>query len=134
MINEKLSDYMTKVTITSKDISEYRDEEKGIMYIVPTGQLCPNLQYLELTEQELKNEKFEMNVDKTLAYQTKKVIRPVLNEKKHKNDPDIIDKEVEVYQIWNVVNGLNIRQSFNDKEEAIKLYDDIKEKVVKQYE
>lgn len=134
MVNEKLKDYMEKVSIKNKDISEYVDNEKGIMYIIPTGQLFPNLQYLELTEEELRNQKFEMLIDKTLKYNTIKKVRPVLNKKKKDSDPDIVDKEVDVYQIWNITNGLNIKQSFNNKEEAIKAYTDIRNKVGVWYE
>jgi hypothetical protein len=36
--------------------------------------------------------------------------------------------------VWNVWNGLNIKQSFDNKEEAVKLYEEIKEKVIKYYE
>ena len=134
MVNEKLTEYMEKVSIKNKDISEYVDEEKGIMYIIPTGQLFPNLQYLELTEDELKNQKFEMLVDKNLKYNTIKKVRPVLNKKKKASDPDIIDKEVDVYQIWNITNGLNIKESFNNKELAIKTYKDIRKRVGVWYE
>ena len=134
MVNEKLTEYMNKVCIKNKDISEYVDEEKGVMYIIPTGQLFPNLQYLELTEDELRNQKFEMLVDKTLKYNTIKKVRPVLNKKKKDSDPDIVDKEVDVYQIWSITNGLNIKQSFNDKEEAINTYKAIRDKVGVWYE
>lgn len=134
MVNEKLVEYMNKVFIKNKDISEYIDEEKGIMYVIPTGQLFPNLQYLALTEEEFRNQKFEMLIDKDLKYNTKKVIRPVLNKKKKDSDPDIVDKEVDVYEIWNITNGLNIKQSFNDKEEAINTYKAIRDKVGAWYE
>ena len=51
-----------------------------------------------------------------------------------KDKDTIVDSTVKVYQVWNVSNGLNIKQSFDNKEDAVKLYEEIKEKVVKYYE
>ena len=54
MLTENLTEYMSKVTITNKDISEYVNEENGTRYIIPTGHLLAKVDYLELTEKELE--------------------------------------------------------------------------------
>lgn len=137
MLTENLTEYMSKVTITNKDISEYKDEDNGTRYIVPTGQLLGKLDYLELTEKELETAKYKLLIDKHIDYKTTMATRPVLKSDitgKEKDKNTIIDSTVKVYQVWNVSNGLNIKQSFDNKEDAIKLYEDIKEKVIKYYE
>lgn len=137
MLTENLTEYMSKVTITNKDISEYKDEDNGTRYIVPTGQLLGKLDYLELTEKELETAKYKLLIDKHIDYKTTMATRPVLKSDitgKDKDKNTIIDSTVKVYQVWNVSNGLNIKQSFDNKEDAIKLYEEIKEKVIKYYE
>lgn len=137
MLTENLTEYMSKVTITNKDISEYKDEDNGTRYIVPTGQLLGKLDYLELTEKELETAKYKLLIDKHIDYKTTMATRPVLKSDitgKEKDKNTIIDSTVKVYQVWNVSNGLNIKQSFDNKEDAIKLYEEIKEKVIKYYE
>lgn len=137
MLTENLTEYMSKVTITNKDVSEYKDEDNGTRYIVPTGQLLGKLDYLELTEKELETAKYKLLVDKHIDYKTTMATRPVLKSDitgKDKDKNTIIDSTVKVYQVWNVSNGLNIKQSFDNKEDAIKLYEEIKEKVIKYYE
>jgi hypothetical protein len=51
-----------------------------------------------------------------------------------KDDTTLVDSEIKVYQIWNVTNGLNIKKSFTNKEEAIKLYDEINKKILEAME
>lgn len=137
MLTENLTEYMKHITITNKDVSEYVNEENGTRYIVPTGQLLGKLDYLELTEKELEQAKYKLLVDKHINYKTTMSTRPVLKSDitgKDKDKNTIIDSTVKVYQVWNVSNGLNIKQSFDNKEDAIKLYEEIKEKVIKYYE
>lgn len=137
MLTENLTDYMQKVTITNKDVSEYVNEENGTRYIIPTGHLLAKVDYLELTEKELEQAKFKLLIDKNIDYKTALTTRPVLKSEltgKEKDNNTIVDSTVKVYQVWNVSNGLNIKQSFDNKEDAVKLYEDIKEKVIKYYE
>ena len=137
MLTENLTEYMKHITITNKDVSEYVNEENGTRYIVPTGQLLGKLDYLELTEKELEQAKYKLLIDKRIDYKTTMSTRPVLKSDitgKDKDKNTIIDSTVKVYQVWNVSNGLSIKQSFDNKEDAIKLYEEIKEKVIKYYE
>ena len=137
MLTENLTEYMQKVHITNKDVSEYINEENGTRYIIPTGHLLAKVDYLELTEKELEQAKYKLLIDKHISYKTTMATRPVLKSDltgKDKDKDTIVDSTVKVYQVWNVSNGLNIKQSFDNKEEAVKLYEEIKEKVIKYYE
>jgi 5'(3')-deoxyribonucleotidase len=137
MLTENLTEYMQKVHITNKDVSEYINEENGTRYIIPTGHLLAKVDYLELTEKELEQAKYKLLIDKHTDYKTTISTRPVLKSDltgKEKDKDTIVDSTVKVYQVWNVSNGLNIKQSFDNKEEAVKLYEEIKEKVIKYYE
>lgn len=137
MLTENLTEYMQKVHITNKDVSEYINEENGTRYIIPTGHLLAKVDYLELTEKELEQAKYKLLIDKNIDYKTAMATRPVLKSDltgKDKDKDTIVDSTVKVYQVWNVSNGLNIKQSFDNKEEAVKLYEEIKEKVIKYYE
>lgn len=136
MLTEKLDKYMEKVSIINKDISKYKDLEKGICYTIPTGQLFPRVEYMELTKQELNKLKFEQKVD-SLEYTQVEFDRPTPKSEVTKRDEDkftLIDKKIKGYAVWNVSNGLNIKKSFTNKEDALKLYNDIDEKVNKFYE
>ena len=124
---ENLIEYMEKVNIIDKNISEYEDVEKGVKYILPTPHLLVRVDYLELTDSELKKAKFEEKID-NLEYKTKMVDRPKSKYEVTKKEEDrytIINSKVKVHEIWNVSNGLGFKKSFDNKKEALKLYEEI---------
>lgn len=129
---ENIEEYMTKVNIQDKSISEYFDEEKGVKYIIPTTHLIARVDYLELTDTELMKAKFEQKVD-NLEYNTKMVDRPKSKYEVTKKEEDrytIINSKVKVHEIWNVSNGLGIKQSFKIKDDALKLCDEINKQIL----
>lgn len=129
---ENIEEYMTKVNIQDKSISEYFDEEKGVKYIIPTTHLISRVDYLELTDTELMKAKFEQKVD-NLEYNTKMVDRPKSKYEVTKKEEDkwtIINSKVKVHEIWNVSNGLGIKQSFKIKDDALKLCDEINKPIL----
>ena len=124
---ENIEEYMSKVEIIDKSISEYTDEEKGTKYIIPTPHLIARVDHLELTDSEYTKAKFEQKVD-NLEYKTKMVDRPKSKYEVTKKEEDrytIINSKVIVYEIWNVSNGLGFKKSFDNKEDAMKLYTEI---------
>lgn len=129
MVNNDLKEFMEHLTILNKDMSEYNDEEKGIKYIVPNSYVYARCDYLELTNEELKKERFNQTIDKSdLKFNYIESTRPAPK----KNDPyTIIDAKVMVNQIWLVSNGMKMVKSFNNKEEALKLVDSINEPLKK---
>lgn len=128
MNKENIIEYMDHIKVYNKEISEYINEEKGVKYIVPTPHLLARIEYMELKEEELKSKQFQLQVDKDVEFNTKitKRLRPKYEITKIEADKfTLTDSEVKVYEVWNVTNGLGIYKSFNNKEDAIKLYDEI---------
>lgn len=128
MNNESIVEYMSYVKLLSKEISEYYNEEKGVRKIIPTSYLLCSLDYMELSEAELEKAKFDMLIDKDVEFDTKMVVRPRLKYEITKNEADknkIVDSKVKVYCIWNISNSLRLKKSFNNKKEALELYDKI---------
>ncbi len=133
MNNESIIEYMDNVRLISKEISEYYNEEKGVKKIIPTSYLLCSLDYMELTESELEKAKFDMVIEKNIDFDTKMVVRPRLKYEITKNEADknkLVDSKVKVYRIWNLTNSLRLKKSFNNKKEALELYDKINKPIL----
>ena len=116
MKNENLKDYMNNIKVINKEVSEYSNEDKGIKYILPTAQLIVKIDYLEL------------KVD---------AVRVIPKNEITKNEKDkftLVESKIKAYAMWNVTNGLGIKETCTSKEEALKLYDDINKGLVGFYE
>lgn len=135
MVNNDLEQFMEHLIILNKEMSEYCDSSKGIKYLVPNSYVYARCDYLELTNEELKKERFNQTIDKSdLKFNYIDSTRPVPKYEKTKIEADkytIIDAKVKVNQIWLVSNGLKMVKSFNNKEEALKLVDSINEPLKK---
>lgn len=132
MNQENVKEFTDKVRFINKELAEYVNDEIGVKYMIPTPHLLVRIEYTEATEKEKEQLLFNQAIDK-LEYNWKMTNRPVVKStitKDEKDNKTIIDSEVKVYTIWNVSNGLNLRKSFTDKEEALKLYDEINSKVL----
>lgn len=128
MNNENIIEYMYKIRLISKEISEYYNEEAGVRKIIPTSYLLASVDYMELTEEELEKAKFNMLIDKDVEFETKMTTRPRVKYEITKNEADknkLVDSKVKVYCVWNVSNSLKLKKSFNNKEEALELYERI---------
>ena len=133
MNNENIIEYMARVKILNKDLSEYFNEEAGVRKLIPTPYLLASVDYMELTDTELEIAKFNMEIDKDVEYKSKITTRPQVKYEITKNEADknkLVDIKVKVYQIWNVSNSLKLKKSFNNKEEALKLYDEINKPIL----
>ena len=133
---DNIEKYMSKVNVIDKNLSEYYDSEEGVRYIIPTPHLITRVDYLELTDGEFTKAKFEQKVD-NLEYETKMIDRPKPKYEVTKKEEDrytIINSKVKVHQIWNVSNGLGVKQSFDNKDEALKLYEKINKPILKLFE
>lgn len=135
MINETLQDFMNKVEIKSKEIAEYKDLEKGVCYSLGTASLFPRVDYLELTKEELEKAKFEQLIDKKdyKMFDCNREVPKNLITKDKKDMFTITNSKVKATHIWNVSNGYKVHSTFEDKEEALKLYNEICEKVSKYF-
>ena len=137
MNNENIEEYMNKVKVFSKELSEYFNEETGVKKIIPTSYLLCGVDYMELTETELEQARFNQLIDKDIEFETKMVTRPKIKYEITKNEADknkLVDSKVKVYCIWNVSNSLKLKKTFNNKEEALALYDKINHFLLKSME
>lgn len=131
-MEKDLIKFMNNVNILNKDFSEYKEEEKGFYFVIGTAQLLCSCEYVELDEVQFKQALFNQEVEKN-DYNKITVKRPVPKDTITKNVKDantIVDKDVEVSQIWIVRNQLRLAKSFNNKEEAVKYAKDINEKIM----
>lgn len=135
MVNEDLKSFMDNLTILNKDFSEYFNKETGTKYMVPNSYVYARCDYLELTNDELKKERFAQNINKEpKEFNQIESTRPVPKYETTKREEDkytIIDGKVKVNQIWRVTNGMKYIQTFNNKDEALKLLDEINEPLKK---
>jgi hypothetical protein len=135
MVNEDLKSFMSNITVLDKERSEYFNKETGTKYIVPNSYLYARCDYLELTNDELKKERFAQNINKEpKEFNQIESTRPVPKYETTKREEDkyiIIDGKVKVNQIWRVTNGMQFKQTFNNKDEALKLLDEINEPLKK---
>lgn len=132
MINENLQDFMKKVEFKSKDVVYYINKDKGSAYPLSPAHLLCRVDKLELTKEELERAFFEMKVDKK-EYKFYSTIRqvPKYNETKLEADKNkIIDKKIMATRIYNVSNQAGIHQSFENFDEAIKLFEEINTRVI----
>lgn len=133
MKQENLKEFMKRVKTINKEIAEYENEETGSYFMIPTSYLWCRVDYLELTNDELKKAIFNQEVDKTdLEYNYIESTRPAPKNEITKNDNDkytIVDAKVKVNQIWLVSNGLKYKETFNNKEDALKLAMEVNEEL-----
>lgn len=123
--------FMEKVEIYNKDLARYVDNEKGLIFSLNTIQLMPRLDYMELDKGQFETQKFEGKID-NLEYNIVEVDKPTSKYAITKKDEDkytIVNQKTACRQIWNVVNALGLHKSFTNKEEALKVYGEIYDKV-----
>ena len=121
MITEKLSEYIKKIEIDK--MCFYRDLDKGIIYPLTPQHLLCRIDYLELDKGELQKYKFEQKIEDK-EYKMYDCIKPSpkYNRTKKKEDMYIIeDMKYKGTHIWNVSNQAGIHETFENKEDAIKL-------------
>lgn len=126
MINETLTEYMKKI-ILYKDMCFYKDEEKGIIYPLTPQHLLARVDYLELDKGEIEKYKFDQKIDKK-EYKMYDCIKPVSKYQLTKNKEDIYvitDMKFKGTHIWNVSNQAGIHETFETKDDAIKLCESI---------
>ena len=132
MIEENLKEFMDNIDIKSKQIAIYSNKEKGLVYPVSIATLLTRVDYLELTKEELEKAKFENKVDKKdyEMFDCEKLV-PKYELTKIEADKFVITtKKVKATHIWNVSNQAGIHTTFENKEAAFKLCEEINNKVI----
>lgn len=134
-MEKDLCKFNENIEIINKDFSKYSDN-KGNNFIFNTINQLAKVDYLELTKEEYQVAKFQQKIE-DLEYNIINVKKPVPKNEITGKDEDkftITEKEVAVRQIWNVSNPYGAFKSFTNKEDAIKLAEDINKKVMSFYE
>lgn len=131
-MQDNILEFNEKVGIINKDYSMYKDLEKGVIFPLNTINLLTRVDYMELSKEEYEKAKFEMKID-NLEYNIVEVDRPVPKytlTKKEEDKYTITNSKVKVRQVWNVSNALGIKKSFTNKEDAIKLSEELNKKIL----
>lgn len=137
-----LINFMEKTKIINKELVEYRDEEKGIKFIFNTPYLLTRVDYMEVGIEKDKKYKiseydklvFEKQIEK-LDYKeiSKKVVKPKSEITGNKIDATtLIEEEQKAYAVWKVSNNVGTFTNFTTKEEAMKVSDEINNKILKE--
>lgn len=117
-----IEEFMKNITIENKNFSKYEDIN-GTMFELNTVQLLARVDYMELTDKELEQAKFQKAVDK-IDFQHKIVTRVKSKYELTKKEEDmytLVDSKVKVNQVWNVSNNYGAFKSFDNKKDALKL-------------
>ena len=127
----ELNKFMEKIEIINKDLSNYKDQEKGMMFYLNTVQLLVRVEPLELDKEQYQIALFEKKIE-DLEYERETITRVVPKNKITKNDKDkytLTNKEVIVKKVYNVANALNVKKSFVDKDEAMEYAEEINNRI-----
>lgn len=127
----ELNKFMEKIEIINKDLSIYKDQEKGMMFYLNTVQLLVRVEPLELDKEQYQIALFEKKIE-DLEYERETITRVVPKNKITKNDKDkytLTNKEVIVKKVYNVANALNVKKSFVDKDEAMEYAEEINNRI-----
>ena len=132
MIEQSLEEFMKDVTIHCKEVALYKNEEKGLIYPLSVAHLLTRVDYLELTKEEVEKAKFEQKIDKKdyKMYDCTKIVPKYSITKIEADKFTLTDKKVKATHIWNVSNQAGIHTTFENKEEAFKLCEEINNKVL----
>ena len=127
----ELNKFMEKIEVINKDLSIYKDQEKGMLFYLNTVQLLVRVEPLELDKEQYQIALFEKKIE-DLEYERETITRVVPKNKITKNDKDkytLTNKEVIVKKVYNVANALNVKKSFVDKDEAMEYAESINNKI-----
>ena len=126
-----LCKYYEHVKIINKTFTIYEDEEKGIKYAFNTVNILPRLEYFEVDKTTYEKLKFEQKID-DLEYNIIEVEKPTIKSEitgKEKDKNTIVNSKVAMRQVWNVNIPAGANKSFNNKEEAVKFFEEKFEEV-----
>ena len=130
-MENNLEKFMNNIELINKDLSLYKDSEKGIMFYINTVNLLTRVDYLELDKTQYKIAKFEKKIeDKEYDEITIKRVTPKnVITKRDEDKYTLVDSDVLVHVVWNVSNTAGMLKSFTNKEEALKYAEEINKKV-----
>ena len=128
----ELNKFMENIEIINKEISIYKDTEKGMLFYLNTVQLLVRVEPLELDKEQYQIALFEKKIE-DLEYERETIKRVVPKNTITKNDKDkytLTNKEVIVKKVYNVANALNVKKSFVNKDEAMEYAEEINKTII----
>lgn len=131
----ELDKFIENIDILNKDLSLYKDEEKGMMFYINTIQLLVRVEAMELDKEQYKIALFEKKIE-NLDYKEEKIKRVVPKYKITKDEKDkytLIDKEIMIKKVWNVVNASGVYKSFTDKKMALEYAEALNNSIIKYF-
>lgn len=134
-MTENLIDFYKNVRYIDERLAIYEDDKGNYVHNTPAT-LLVNVQYHEMTKDELEKAIFNQLVPKDMIFKEvdKKTIVPK-NEITGKDEDKytLVDKIVKAKQVWIMSNSLGVKMAFNSKEEAEKVRDEINSKIYEVY-
>lgn len=124
-MENQLTELMSKVKI-GKELSMFRDEEKGFILPYETKSLVASCKSILLTDELIKQLKDNKIVTEGYEFKKDKIETKKVPSKTKPNT--IVDEEIQTYLAWEVKNSLGA-EYFNNKEEAIRKADEINDRV-----
>lgn len=118
------------ITKTNNELAKYEDD-KGNIFIIPIQSLFASCEYKELTKKEYEQMIFNRIIPKELELEEIDTIKPRLKYEITKKEEDkgvIIDAKIKAKKVWIVKNVLNLTKAYNNKEEAVKLTNELNNK------
>lgn len=137
MINESIQEFMDKITFKTSELALYEDKEKGVCYPLSIASLLVRVDMLELEKGNskvagaLEKAIYEQKIDKK-DYKVIDIEKPVSKYEITKVESDrftITNKKCKGVRIYNVSNQLGIHTTFEDKEEAFKLGEELNKRI-----
>ena len=137
MINESIKEFMDKITFKTSELALYEDKEKGVAYPLSIASLLVRVDMLELEKGNskvagaLEKAIYEQKIDKK-DYKVIDIEKPVSKYEITKNESDrftITNKKCKGVRVYNVSNQLGIHTTFEDKEEAFKLGEELNKRI-----
>lgn len=131
MIEETLNEFMDNVEIKNKNVAVYKNKDKGCEYCLSLTHLLCRVDYLELTKEEVKKNIFQQKIDNKeyKMYDCEKLVPKSDITKIEADMFTMTTKKIKATHIYNVSNQIGIHTTFEDKEKAFELCEEINNKV-----
>lgn len=124
---KKLNDGVLMIT---DKLVKYEDNDGNISVFPVNGLIC-RCEYLRVDEENKKMLEFQNEIPKDMKFSKVTITTQVPKNTVTNKEEDkltIVDKEIEVYEMWRVSNALGMKQIFNSKNEAVNYCNEINDK------
>ena len=124
MIETKLDKFIEYVSVYDDKYLLYEDDNNYML--IPKESLISSMSYQECDDKMYSQLLFNGSIDKGMNFKTTKIKRPVPKSEITGKDEDkltLVDKDIEVKQMWLITNSMKVSKIFNNKDEAKELLD-----------